>query len=190
MSVTPTTFDLERLSLRLCAVAPVRMVLLSLLLLACTNQAQPLLDVVEGRDLGPQIFARDVGDEVGDLGDLGDAIDAPDGEDIPAQLGAPCLLLSGGCGQGLKCTLSINGYGICQMVGDQQVGSLCGSRGVDDCEAGLLCIDPTRPDTPDGLRCYPYCHFETGQGCEPEATCVEGPAYAVEPLGLCVIVSD
>ncbi|MBU1248262.1 MAG: hypothetical protein KKB70_06165 [Proteobacteria bacterium] len=161
--------------------------LFSLLLITCTNEAQPILDVVEGRDLGPQIFARDVGDEVGDLGD---AVDAPDGEDIPSQLGAPCLLLSGGCGQGLKCTLSINGHGICQMVGEQQAGASCGARGFDDCEAGLLCVDLSRPDTPEGLRCYPYCHFETGQGCDAEATCVEGPAYAVEPLGLCVIVGE
>jgi hypothetical protein len=76
-----------------------------------------------------------------------------------------------------RCVPGVNGVNRCIPAGTGAEGDACGSRGLDDCAAGLVCVDGS-----DGARCRRLC--------EPGATCDAGmcetpPAVGGATWGVC-----
>jgi hypothetical protein len=155
--------------------------LLGLALAACVNRADPVVAAGTPLDLGADVF-------LGDGGGV-DAEDLGGGEDLEAEadatatgIGRACRLFGDDCDVGLKCAPGLDGRGSCVPAGDLGEGSSCGADGVDDCGAGLLCLDLR--EEPDGaeLRCYRLCRTARDD-CAVETSCTV--SLGIPGVGAC-----
>jgi hypothetical protein len=146
----------------------------------CSTNTTPDVREVTSFGLGPDAFGNLPATDAGvDAPDVREVIEVSDTEETSARLGGPCSILEGNCQENLKCGVDYRGRGICVEAGDRQAGETCGSRGVDDCDVGLLCYDIDGT----GLACIAVCNVVTGAGCD--GPCGPPLRWTTEPLGLC-----
>jgi hypothetical protein len=163
-----------------------RLLIATLLAAGCQSSSEADLRDAEGRELGPNDFLPDLGEDAADIADAVDLTDASDAEDeAEIGVGRPCQLLQGDCDEGLKCVPSFDGTGVCRFLAaiPLAAGEPCGRRGLDDCEAGHLCVSP---DADSGLRCFRICDAETGTGCLEATACSTRLPLLIEAVGICL----
>lgn len=155
--------------------------LLALFLAACVNRADPVVSAGTPLDLGADVFLGDGGGS--DAADTGAGEDLPSDADVAATgIGRSCRLFADDCPAGLKCAPGLDGRGSCVPAGELGEGSSCGAAGVDDCGAGLLCLDlREQPDSAE-LRCYRLCRTARDD-CPDATTCAV--SLGVSGAGVC-----
>jgi hypothetical protein len=116
----------------------------------------------------------------------------------------PCDVICQNCGVNLKCSVGQNGQPVCIANGNVGLGGACGNNGVDDCQAGDVCVTESMnlnlcigfcrvdADCKNGGKCAYTLNGGNLKVCSDKVTncdpvnqtgCNQGACYVVTPDG-------